>query len=308
MIFFYNHAADWRLSSQTAASSEGTFQDRMCAHMAAAEYHSQTIRGCFNETTVWEDCVLELALYDFVTAATSPSRLGHFLQGSIQATSRTNARAQRLDLMGRDIVGVLLVCSLFRLCGSPWLQHGFDGENIFLLPDKNPVSKLGFPWRPHISCDLSRHYSPRSLPEDVASLGVLILELKTNFSAGWVEDDEEYDTGIKSNRSRLYRILDEWKGDLTDFYRNLGSACFQFEILVEGFDNPKIDQSLRSLAILYKCILNPLFQKLVTDFAVAECLFQGISGLSIPTRQKRAEAAGRVLLYDDWESAQPDKK
>jgi hypothetical protein len=280
----------------------------MCAHMAAAEYHSRTIRGCFNETTVWEDCVLELALYDFVTAATSPSRLGHFFQGSIQATSRTNARAQRLDLMGREIVGVLLVCSLFRLCGSPWLQHGFDGENIFLLPDKSPVSKPGFPWRPHISCDLSRHYSPRSLPEDIAALGILILELKTNFSAGWMEGDEEYDTGIKSNRSRLYRILDEWKGDLTDFYRNLGSACFQFEILVEGFDNPKIDRSLRSLAILYKCILNPLFQKLVTDFAVAECLFQGISGLSIPTRQKRAEAAGRVLLYDDWESTQPDKK
>jgi hypothetical protein len=280
----------------------------MCAHVTAAEYHSRTIRGCFNESTVWEDCVLELAPYDLVTVTTSPSKLDHFLQGSTQATCRANARAQRLDRMGREIVGVLIVCSLFRLCGSPWLQHGFDGENIILLPNKNPVSKLDFHWRPHISCDLSPHSGPRSLPEDVAALGVLILELEANRWAGWTEDDEDYDTATKSNKTRLCRILKEWKGDLTDFYKSLGSTCFLFENLVDGFDHPEIDQSLRSLAILYKCILNPLFQKLVSDFGAAERLFQGISGFSIPTRQKRAEAAGRVLLYDDWESAKPDEK
>ena len=191
MTFFYNHTSDWRLSSQTAASSEGTFQDRMCAHGAAAGYHIQTIRGCLNEVTVWEDGVLECALYDSVNAATSPSEIGDFLQGSTQATSWTNARAQRFDLERRDIVGVFLACSLFRLYGSPWLQHGFDGEKVFLSPPSNH-RKMEFLWHPHISCYLSRHISKRSLPEDVAVLGVLILELKTQTLAGWTEDDKEY--------------------------------------------------------------------------------------------------------------------
>jgi len=136
----------------------------------------------------------------------------------------------------------------------------------------------------------------------------LILELETNLSAGWTDDDEDYDTATKSNKTRLSRILKEWKGDLTDFYHGVGSACFLFENLVEDFDHPKIDQSLKSLAILYKCIVNPLFKKLVSDFGAAERLFQGISGLSVPARQKRASASGRLVLYDDWESSKPDKK
>jgi hypothetical protein len=307
MLFFLNHAADWCRSSTTAASLERRF-DRMCAHMTAAEYHSRTIRGCFNETTVWEDCAPEPALYDFATATTSPSTLDHFLQGlSTQAKCRPSARTRRLDRIGRNIVGVLLACSLFQLCGSPWLQHGFEGEKIFVLPNKTSVNQLDY-WRPHISCDLSPHPSPRSLPEDVAALGVLILELEANLSAGWTDNDEDYDTATKSNKTRLARILKEWKGDLTDVYHRVGSACFLFENLVEGFDHPKIDQSLRSLAILYKCIVNPLFQRLVSDFGAAEHLFQGISGLSIPTRQKRASATGRLVLYDDQESTEPDKK
>ncbi|KAH7218858.1 hypothetical protein DER44DRAFT_846806 [Fusarium oxysporum] len=294
--------------STTAASPEQKFEHRMCAHTTAAEYCNQTIRGCFSETMVWEDCVPEPALYDLATATASANTLDHFLKGpSALAQCQYMGRTRRLDRVGRAIVGVFLACSLFRLCGSPWLQHGFEGESVFVLPNETAVRHIYY-WRPHISCCLGPHPRPRSLPEDVAALGVLILELEANLLAGWTSDDEDYFTETKSNKARLYRILKEWKGDLTDFYRSIGSACFQFENLVETFEHPRVDPSLTSLAVLYKCIVNPLYQKLVSDYGEAQRLFQGTPGFCIPIRQKRASGSGCLMLYDDGESTEPDKK
>ncbi|KAK2752267.1 pfs domain-containing protein [Colletotrichum kahawae] len=140
----------------------------------------------------------------------------------------------------------------------------------------------------------------QSLPEDIAALGVLVLELEANLEAEWTKDDEDYETAIKLHRARLYRILKEWKGELPDRYHSVGSACFRFEKLVEDFDHPEIDQGLRDLAILYKCIVNPLFRQLVSDFGDAERLFQGIPGLSVPVRQKRASEELMGTLDDGF--------
>ncbi|RFU75778.1 hypothetical protein TARUN_6537 [Trichoderma arundinaceum] len=154
-----------------------------------------------------------------------------------------------------------------------------------------------------------------SLSEDVAALGVLILELETNASAEWTDDDKDYETGTKSNVTRLCRILRDWKGELTDSYREVGSTCSRFEYLMENFDDPiegfyhtNIDHDQRSLAILYKRIVNPLYQQLVSDFGIAERLFEGISSLSVPVRQKRVPTTGTLVLYDDVESIAPDNK
>ncbi|KAH0441203.1 hypothetical protein CcaCcLH18_02113 [Colletotrichum camelliae] len=126
--------------------------------------------------------------------------------------------------------------------------------------------------------------------------------------AEWTDDDEDYLTATRSNSARLFRILEEWKNDLSDHYCSVGWACFQFEELIEKFDHPEIGKSSKDLAILYKCILNPLFRRLVSDFGEADNLFQGVSALSVPTRQKRPTRLERLVLYDDQESSQPDKK
>lgn len=289
-------------------SVEQKFEHIMCAHLTSAEYRSQTIHGCFDKSTVWKDGTLKSAQYNPSTGSTFSSTLDDILGGDqTQLKCSTSIRTGRLDQIGRKIVGLLLACSLFQLCGSPWLQHGFERENIHILPNNSSINPLEY-WRPHISCDLSPGHSQRSLSEDVAALGVLILELEANLSAGWTDDDEDYETGTKSNRTRLSRILKQWRGDVTDFYYGVGSACFRFENLVEDFDHPKIEQSLRSLAILYKCIVNPLYQKLVSDFGFAERLFDGVSGLSVPSRQKKTLAIPPLILYDDLESREPDKK
>lgn len=277
----------------------------MCAHHAAAEYENRTIQGLFDGTALWEDCIQEHAACDLSTAANLPSTLDLFFQP--RAVHTKSHSPPKLDRKGRKIIGVLLAYSLFQLCGSPWLQREFEGRNILVLPSKASVNQLGY-WRPYISCDLSSDAAPRSLAEDVAALGVLVLELEANSEAKWSEEDEDYETGVNSNRARLSRILKEWKGDLPDRYHGVGSACFLFEQLAADFDHPGLDQSLKDLAILYKCIVNPLFRQLVSDFGDAERLFQGISALSVPVRQKHVLNAGQLVLYDDQESAEPDEK
>ena len=268
-------------------------------HMSAPEHDNRSIRAYFDGTVLWEDCVLERPLCGLSTATAPPSTLHYFIQGLV-----AQAKPRKLD---RKVVGVLLASSLFQLCGSPWLQHGFEGENVLVLPSMAPVSQRDS-WRPIVSCDLSSYPNPRSLQEDVAALGVLILELEANLPAGWTDEDEDYETGAKSNRARLSRILKEWKGELPDRYHGVGSACFMFEQLVEDFDHPEIDRSLSNLAVLYKCIVNPLFRQLVSDFGAADRLFQGMPSLCIPRRQNWASTTGRLVLYDDWESPEPDKK
>jgi hypothetical protein len=155
---------------------------------------------------------------------------------------------------------------------------------------------------------LSRHPDPRSLAEDVAALGVMLLELEANRAAEWSEEDEDYETATRSNRARLLRIMKDWKGDLPDRYHGVGSACFMFEQLVEDFDHTKIDQSLRDLAVLYKCVVNPLYQQLVSEFGAADRLFPGIPGSRVSGKQNRASNTGPLVLYDDWEATESDKK
>jgi hypothetical protein len=296
--------------SQTPASSEQSFEDRMCAHISAMENRSRMVRVLFNDTEVWEDCVSELSSHIYANPTTSPSKLDQFLQRpSVEAQSQpTPAKRANLNLVSRKIVGLSVAYSLFQLCSSPWLQQTFEGDNIYLLPNGKLGSRLDY-WRPHISCQLDPPGASRSIAEDVAALGVLILELEANRSAGWTDDDEDYDTmAARSNKTRLARIMKEWKGNFPDVYHSVASACFRFDNLVEDFDHPKIDQGLKGLAILYKCIVNPLFQKLVSDFWEAESLFQRIPGLSVPTAQKRSSTTGNLVLYDDLESAEPDKK
>lgn len=219
---------------------------------------------------------------------------------------KPNRRTKRLEKIDRKIVGVHLACSLFQLCGSPWLQQEFEGDKVLILPHPTPLGRSDY-WRPHISCALGLNFDTRSLPEDVAALGVLILELEANSLADWTDEDEEYDTATKSNILRLARILKEWSGELPDGYRKVGAACLHFESLMEDFDNSKVEKKLGNLAIIYKQIVNPLFQLLVSDFGTAERLFRGIPGLSVP-RQTRTATRGRLTLYDDLETTERDKK
>ncbi|KAL2155989.1 hypothetical protein VTH82DRAFT_733 [Thermothelomyces myriococcoides] len=82
---------------------------------------------------------------------------------------------------------------------------------------------------------------PRYLQSDsIAALGVLLLELEANRKASWVEEDEDLDSGEKSNSVRLARILHEWEDLISDDYRKVAEACLEFDRHVETLDHPRI--------------------------------------------------------------------
>ncbi|KAF4432615.1 hypothetical protein FACUT_8303 [Fusarium acutatum] len=112
--------------------------------------------------------------------------------------------------------------------------------------------------------------------EAIASFGVLLLELEANEIANWEDDDKDIEYGTLSNKVRLGRLLREWQEDVTDDYRNVSWACLDFDRLVNGLDNPKVD---RRDAVMYKCIFEPLFKLLIRDFSkTTSKLFRGVEG------------------------------
>ena len=137
------------------------------------------------------------------------------------------------------------------------------------------------------------------------------MELEAGESAEWTEDDIDWEMGTRSNQVRLGRILEEWKETVRDDYRLVGKACHDFESLIETFDHPDVSDHLNYLAIVYKCILEPLFQILRRDFGSDAQLFQGIPSprgdLSASANRIPSKVAKREL-FDDFDMAKSDKK
>lgn len=173
--------------------------------------------------------------------------------------SRTEAgykdRFPRLKKLDRKLIGVFLAWSLFMLYGSPWLQQQWQ-DDVLILPYPSPNSGIDNR-RPLIACTLSdtQGCGRRPQAEDVAALGVLILELEANAQAPWIDEDEDLETGERSNLLRLARILDDehWVGELSDGYRLVAKSCLEFEAIVERSSLPGFKADLKSLAMLYKC-------------------------------------------------------
>lgn len=126
----------------------------------------------------------------------------------------------------------------------------------------------------------------------------------------WIDEDEDFETGERSNILRLARILDDeyWVGDLSDGYRLVVESCLDFEAIVEGSSLPGFKADMKSLAMLYKRVVNPLFQLLVSDFSAAAQAFQNIPALSVPKRHSRQPSRTKLCLFDDAETSGDDIK
>jgi hypothetical protein len=215
-----------------------------------------------------------------------------------------------LKPMHRKLLEVLLACSLLRLYDSPWIQEQLRRDTIY-LPTCPRDSKQLQQWYPHVLCKLSRDAIMNLHSDDIAAFGVLIMELEADDEAAWSADDVEWPSETKSNRVRLARILKDWQCDVSDEYREVGRVCLDFESLVETFDHPNIASDLKYLAIIYKCILDPLFRSLVKDYGKTIHLFQGMPGpwgsLSAAMNLSPSDAAKRAL-FDDLETTRSDDR
>ncbi|KAM0544220.1 hypothetical protein ACHAPJ_011909 [Fusarium lateritium] len=206
----------------------------------------------------------------------------------------------RLTLKQRKLAGVLLAASLFKLSDSPWIQQHLEPECIFVPSPKNrPLEQ----WCPRIHCTLVPRQDARLQSDNIAALGVLVLELEADRKADWDLDDEDCFTGERSNRVRLARMLQGWKDEVSDDYRRIAEACLNFDSLVENLDHSDIVKERKGLAVIYSRILEPLFRYITSSFGDLKPLFQGMFGpgrsLTSPINISSAVTAKRVLFDDD---------
>ncbi len=273
---------------------------------------SATVPGCqlqmkhiaFNDTAMWEQHNAPNPESQCSTR-TDPNGLKTLLGRAAPAADSRN-----FSLKHRKLLGYLLAFAMFQLYGSPWIRTQLCHDTVFLYPRSDRGSRLN-QWKPHVHCDLAPMENITNVSDYMAAFGVLLMELEADESAEWTKDDIDWEMGTRSNQVRLGRILKEWEERVRDDYRLVGKACHNFESLVETFDHPDVDPHLKYLAIVYKCILEPLFQVLKKDFGSDTRLFHGIpgpwGGLSTSANQIPSKVAKREL-FDDFDMAKSDKK
>ncbi|KAI1754550.1 hypothetical protein F4782DRAFT_492960 [Xylaria castorea] len=207
----------------------------------------------------------------------------------------------------RKLVGVLLASSLFHLSDSPWIEQHLSPDTIF-VPSPNNARLQN--WCPQIICTLLSKQKTQIQSDHIAAFGVLVLELEADRQAPWSEMDNDCISGEKSNQVRLARILKSWEDLISDDYRGVAKACLEFDSLIEILDHPDIMPDNKALAVIYKCILEPLVRHLSKSFGRTSHLFKGRFGrghsLVASMSLSSSTAAKRALFDDDESSAKPD--
>ena len=222
------------------------------------------------------------------------------LFGGEQSLDHLLAHKDGLTLKYRKLVGVLLAASMFQLSDSPWIEQHLGPECIFVpLPDNKRLQQ----WCPRVLCTLVPKKDTRLQSDNIAALGVLVLELEADRKANWTAGDEDWISGEKSNHVRLARILKSWEDLVSDDYRRVAKACLEFDCLIESLDHPDIVSERKSLAVIYKCILEPLFRNIMKSFGNLAPVFKGMfdpsRSLAAPMNISPSVTAKRMLFDDD---------
>ncbi|KAH8587087.1 peptidase S8/S53 domain-containing protein [Bisporella sp. PMI_857] len=208
-----------------------------------------------------------------------------------------------LTLKYRKLAGVLLAASMFQLSDSPWIEQHLGSEYIFV---PSPDNKRLQQWCPRVLCTLVPKKHTMLQSDIIAAFGVLVLELEADRKADWTAGDEDWISGEKSNHVRLARVLNTWEDLVSDDYRTVAKACLEFDSLIECLDHPDIVLERRGIAVIYKCILEPLFRHIMKSFGNLAPLFNGMFGpgrsLMAPMKISPSITEKRVLFDDDMDA------
>jgi hypothetical protein len=208
-----------------------------------------------------------------------------------------------LKLKYRKLAGVLLASSLFQLSNSPWIEQYLGPDTIFVpSPDRTQLHQ----WCPQVVCTLVPKDNTTLQNDVIAAFGVLILELMADRRAPWKDEDNDWLSGERSNHVRLARILRTWEDDVSANHREVAKVCLELESIVDSLDHRDIVPDHKSVAVIYKYILEPLFRDFATSFGNALHLLESTVGpwssLAGPTSLSPSSTAKRVL-FDDEETS-----
>lgn len=219
----------------------------------------------------------------------------------------------------RKLIGVLLAASLFQLGNSPWIEQQLAPDTIF-VPSRAPDRARLQQWCPRVVCsllpknDVERDDESELMirSDTIAAFGVLVLELEADRQAPWDPSDSDWLSGEKSNQVRLARVLKSWEELISDDYRGVARACLEFSSLVDNVNHSEIEADKKSLAVIYKCILEPLFRHMMKSFGNLGPLFKGmfgpVRGLAAPMNLSASSTAKRILFDDDESTSKPDDR
>lgn len=209
------------------------------------------------------------------------------------------ADRDRLTPKYRKLAEVLLAACIFQLNESPWTEQYLRPDYLYVPPlDKKRLHQ----WCPRLLCDLVPQDTGSLQSDNIAAFGVLVLELEAHRRAAWTSEDEDWLSGAPSNSIRLARVLKDWEDSVSDDYRRVAKACLEFESLIQKLDHPEITSEKKSLAVIYKCILEPLFRHMTTTFEDLTPLFKGMFGPSrglTAAMEITAEGTAKRELFDD---------
>ncbi|RYP72076.1 hypothetical protein DL771_004407 [Monosporascus sp. 5C6A] len=276
------------------------FTRHMCSHSTSPPIGTQIVHIAFNSLGMWK--------HPSDNSGGSDST-PYFGGDQSKALDDLLIHEDLLKLKYRKLVGVLLASSLFQLSDSPWIEQHLGPDTIFVpLPNKRWLHQ----WCPQVVCTLVPKENTKLQSDDIAAFGVLVLELEAGRKAPWTKADNDWLSGERSNHVRLARILKAWEDVVSDDYRGVAKACLEFDSLVESLYHPDIVFDQKGPAVIYKCILEPLFRHLMKSFGNLAPLFEGMFGpwrsLAAAMKVSPSNTAKRILFDDDESVSNPDDR
>ncbi|KAF5652765.1 subtilisin-like protein [Fusarium sp. NRRL 25303] len=229
--------------------------------------------------------------------------------GGEEALDRHLGNWHSLPFMHRKPVSVLLASSMFQLSDTPWIEPRLDPAWIFL---PMPIDGDLHQWCPRIYCNLESRQAMSPQSDNIAALGVILMELEGLQKSEWCDRDQDWISGQRSNHFRLFQMLEEkeWQDRVTDGCRQIARACLEFDGMVDDLEHPKIFGQRKSPAVFYKYILEPLCVHAINGFGNLKPLVKGMFGgerLSVPPTSTHLATTKSLVLFDDDNSVANEK-
>lgn len=288
-----------RFSSLQEPASKLFNMGHICSQPPYPSVESEPLHVAFNPGGMWEYPMEQRVGLDYRKTS-----------GRNQDTvlARLLTHQDHLTPKYRKLTGVLLATSLFQLNESPWLEHHFSPDTIY-VPSPARSDRGLQQWCPRVRCSLLPKTDAKKdsvvQSDNIAAFGVLVLELEADRQALWTEEDTYWLSGERSNQVRLARILKSWEDLISDGYRGVAKACLEFDSLVENTSHMEIGHDKKGIAVIYKCIVEPLFFQMMKSYGKLGPLFKDMFGPGRglgPAMNLSAYSTAKRILFDDDES------
>ncbi|KAI0446279.1 subtilase [Xylaria telfairii] len=200
-----------------------------------------------------------------------------------------------IEKKDRLILSLILATSLAHFVRGPWLQTGFNSENIcFLMSHSRSSPNITKPYLTTSYFSSMQRESPRELNQphrfpDILSLGILLLEIARGFAIDFKESEDRCVVAL--------HFMDKW----TDRSRTVPdglcraiSACIDpAEFRNNGLDKPSVnDLDIRKY--IFERILYPLEDALSTAYDIhSNTLHMDILG------EEKASGVGSFDHHDE---------